>query len=1034
MFDDFGDRVVFEGNIQGIFQYINVAGEKKVFVVANGIIHLREYDKVFGGIIWKVINPNTPLVNTTKRIKIMSYYDRVYFNDDDQIKFFDTNYNRGIENMYIMFAGAKFYIYNTSLSNAEEHDIAVGGGTSESVLGKKLYDDIIANVGAITIDINWTATDSDGNYYLLNNGNTTDTTYHIFKVDKDLEFIDFISGVKVSDLRIMQFGIVEDKLYIWDTYDRITIINTVSLSEISTSPEVKSWLDFPEISTVKYSYLYADEDYLYLYTNKRDSTRSMGALGTGVRSNLQSTYLDKTNSAVITDADSELMMNAKIGVWGNDPAFTKEFTLNPWYYTVADTAPATGYDLVNLKQFNSRVSNILFLQGTCKMVSVLGYTVYIKQHPFWIGAYEENYSQFSDVGFYKKMRPLDTFKVSSSSDEFFGLQIFHRDTFINYSFRGYDFNPVLGKTTETDSFKTFFKFGDRIHFGFEYSGENFYYNLNVETQEYSFSDNKDVYDNFVPIGTDYILGKNAGAYADIWKNIDALAILNDVDTIDYAASATSPFLDYKKNYDLFTLQKLDSAHILDYEMSVAASTIKKGFYRYAMELVFVNGEKTKLSEWTIPIEVIADDTYVITIKEITTGLYFDKGTGTYNVNSIVIYRSYNEDINDVTKKWEAPFAVDTKAFADVDVVTTYADNKQDSDYAPFNYYSEYKVTRDMRFEDIVMHKEQLCLIGKKNELNDGTKNSSIDMYSAIGFPEVIEPTAFRPIESGDSDRLVAGISVDDYLYHFKEGKIYGVLSYLPDGQIVTISTEYGTSYKFLITDLDGKVYFLNQYGIFFIQGASPPKKISDPNVDDFFNKQSDLFINFEDIDTAFATKDNIKDEIRFFVPVGKNSIQYVISYSSRDRAWKTYKYYNDIADQSNIFEIATDRYLTLIAGTDGVIYETEEVNNDNGHKIRARLKTKAFNNGSVSFEDIWKLIRVTGKYFTNMNINYIIDGDYRWGSVSQRVNNKIHTAETEVFDGNCKEIEVDIITESANREPIEIDEVLLGYDKSKRIF
>ena len=82
---------------------------------------------------------------------------------------------------------------------------------------------------------------------------------------------------------------------------------------------------------------------------------------------------------------------------------------------------------------------------------------------------------------------------------------------------------------------------------------------------------------------------------------------------------------------------------------------------------------------------------------------------------------------------------------------------------------------------------------------------------------------------------------------------------------------------------------------------------------------------------------------------------------------------------------------------------------------------------------MFKLIKFVGKYFTNISIFYILDGYERKGDVIMRTHNQIHEAETFIVNGRAKKVIIEIKGESESRDPVQIDELLLGYDKLARM-
>lgn len=374
-----------------------------------------------------------------------------------------------------------------------------------------------------------------------------------------------------------------------------------------------------------------------------------------------------------------------------------------------------------------------------------------------------------------------------------------------------------------------------------------------------------------------------------------------------------------------------------------------------------------------------------------------------------------------------------------DYVDKYIDDQSNADYSPKNYYQETLEGRRFKVSWIDIHKSKLVLLPKLDE-----ENSNIVLASAIDNPEDIPPDVqhARPIESGDGDTLVGGKSSREYYFLFKHARIYAIYGDIITGALLDIDKKVGTSNPNMIVELSGLIYFMNKKAIYRIAGLKV-QNIEFERLKDLFNPEKEESINFEQFDKiGFAFADRSREEIRFHIPTGDNDYNdTILIYNTRFNYWRIYRYYHSPLDLNDIFDIGTDKRIFLMLGkakendgtTTSKIYKLVRDNNDDGKKIRWQFTTKAFTLGAMGLKKAFKIARITGKYFTDIALNYIINDDYKWGDVNLRKEKNYHIAETLIYNGNSNNIAIDCLSEDANRDPIEIDELLIGYDNIKRM-
>lgn len=333
--------------------------------------------------------------------------------------------------------------------------------------------------------------------------------------------------------------------------------------------------------------------------------------------------------------------------------------------------------------------------------------------------------------------------------------------------------------------------------------------------------------------------------------------------------------------------------------------------------------------------------------------------------------------------------------------------------------------------DILIHKNRLIFINKLDE-----DNSSIIQYSDVGLARSVSPTAIRSIEAGDGDYLVAGESNGDYLYLIKSRGIYAILGDAPDGQQVDIDKKIGTKYRDMVISFEGRVYFLNDFGIYTISGNRVENLMQD-RIRDYFDKLSDERIDFNFLEDGWVDVDVESREIIWHVPMIRNGISFgknnfAIVYNIDQGNFKTREYYHNFSNGAYVRNIGTNEYEYLFADYSGNIFQISLKKNDDFKPIKWSFKTKHFNVNSNIASKIFKLIQVSGKYLNNLRLTYWIDEERYSGDISFRDKvSEYNTALSKVWSrGRAKRIAIEVSGETTNDPPVEIDEILLGFDKA----
>lgn len=336
--------------------------------------------------------------------------------------------------------------------------------------------------------------------------------------------------------------------------------------------------------------------------------------------------------------------------------------------------------------------------------------------------------------------------------------------------------------------------------------------------------------------------------------------------------------------------------------------------------------------------------------------------------------------------------------------------------------------------NILIHKSRLLLINLLNE-----ENSSVVGYSDTDLARSIAPDNVRPIESGDGDYLVCGESMGDYCYLFKSTRIYAVLGDFPSGQIIDVDKKVGTKYKNLVTSFGSIVYFMNDFGIYIIAGNRVANLMQE-RVRNYFDKNRKDSIDFTRLDQGFVDIDIEHREIHWHVPQKKDGVtdiknNLVIIYDVDNNFFKTRSYYNKMYSAAYVKNVKTNEYEYLMGDYDGNIFKITQTKHDDHRAIDYVIRTKHFNMGTDSFKKLFKVLKVAGKFLNNIRVTYWIDGERYPGNIDYRDGIDGHD---DVFfkvwrRGKSRRMAVEISGQSLNDPPVEIDEIIIGFDRARGI-
>jgi len=355
----------------------------------------------------------------------------------------------------------------------------------------------------------------------------------------------------------------------------------------------------------------------------------------------------------------------------------------------------------------------------------------------------------------------------------------------------------------------------------------------------------------------------------------------------------------------------------------------------------------------------------------------------------------------------------------------YEDNVQTLSYSPFTNANVFKYLA----KNMVVHKNRLLLV---NNQGLQTKNSNVVQYSELDNAQSLLPENIRSIQTGDSDILISAVSVGDYCYFFKTGKIYAILGDVATGQLIDVANTLGCPYRDMVIGYDNRVvYFLNQYGIYGIE-AGRIVNIDQERIENYFDPDNEEGIDFTRVaDNGFTFFDFKEKEVYFHVPQkGKTQNSLIIIYEVEHNRFKTYSYGNAPFNQKNIKDLETGNVKVIFSDYDGIIYEMSKQNNDDGLPVSYMVRTKQFNINSNFVNKKYKMLKVFGKFLKTLRVTYWIDGQRGQGILAHRkgYEGKDEATLFVTSHGLDNTIAIEISGEDTNDTPIEIEEVLIGYD------
>lgn len=467
--------------------------------------------------------------------------------------------------------------------------------------------------------------------------------------------------------------------------------------------------------------------------------------------------------------------------------------------------------------------------------------------------------------------------------------------------------------------------------------------------------------------------------------------------------------------------------------------------RYFLSFLFYSGQNTALSNYSEEIEIpdLGSDPQPVKIVLTNLNLQNPAGLDIYNIDDVEKIQIYRQQ--DSGSGWSLPLLLanieknnDDEWFYDpyASPAPPYAaETYEDSVLSiPNNPFTESNILR-YAVADMLIHKLRLVLI---NDLNQS--NSNVILFSSFDIAEAIPPGNVRAIESGDGDKLYAGKSVQDYLYLFKEKRIYAILGDVYNGQLIDVNKTIGCKYKNLIGVFSNVIYFMNDLGIWSLS-AQQMANITENRLDNYFDRYRDDCIDFDNLDAngyVFVDDDGL--EVKWYVPQKQDGVAQTrnnicIVYNIRFNSFRIYEYYNEIFLEKRIKDISENVYKRLITDYSGNIWELTVDKNDDGNPIKYILRTKEFNFNTNVFAKSYKLIKLFGKYLDGCRLTYWIDGKRYAGDLVAE--NMFGTKNDLLFsiwsEGRANTIMIEISGETSNDFPLVIEELLIGYDRLKSL-
>jgi len=400
------------------------------------------------------------------------------------------------------------------------------------------------------------------------------------------------------------------------------------------------------------------------------------------------------------------------------------------------------------------------------------------------------------------------------------------------------------------------------------------------------------------------------------------------------------------------------------------------------------------------------------------------------ISEIHVYRSQKDRAGTV---WTPPTKIGTLTkdaagdwVSGVFPPETFEDTTQDPAYVGFPTQDVLKYP----VYDILVHKNRFILVGRAD-----TNNPNVIQYSSVNYPEDLSDVNFRDIQAADGDFLTSGISVGDFLYLFKRSRIYAILGDVYDGQLLDITSRIGAPFRNMITSYDNRVvYFINEDGVFAIINNTV-RNLSAGRLDNFFDAERYDAINFNALENnGFTYVDLKKSEIQWFVPrkfEGRNIEENncVIIYNIEYDYFRIYQYSHPISSKTDAFDVITEDKMTLMATNTGQVFKVSLEKNDAGKSIKWIMRTKAFNANSSLINKRYKILKVYGNNINNLRATYWLDKIRSAGGVEQGANAGAGGISVLITShGIDHEIIIELSGEDRNESPMEISEILIGYD------
>lgn len=627
--------------------------------------------------------------------------------------------------------------------------------------------------------------------------------------------------------------------------------------------------------------------------------------------------------------------------------------------------------------------------------------------------------------------------------------------------RIYRFIVPLGLITALKRPVPIVSFNDKLFFGTKQTTDfykTFQYNINTR----KFSVYNEIYNG--GISNPIYLSKDSDNIFSVTANNMLLAVKKRSDLYDLIDGGRghieTAFKDNNSNLLTWTQIKINSATPLPVvnDLRIMGTPKIPGIeirpdgpvnftdgqrFIYYVAYQFYSGSVTNLSNpsYTVQIDASIEDH---TAKIVITGLnelnalggtlypiedieyiniYRQEVTPSHNDNGIYLIGQLQYD--DTTP----PFGWKTSSFTNEefeDTLGTLSGSEQP--------YGTNKILK-YHYNDIFVHMNRVIGVNNLDE-----ENQNVCGYSETDMGESFPPSNIRSIQPGDGDYLVTGRSAGDYAYFFKRRKIYAILGDIFDGQLINIESKNGCQYKRLIVVFENIIYFLNDFGIFKIQN-NRVIDINNQRIKNYFNKERNDSLNFDEIiNHGYAEVDIENREILFFVPKKairnnnepKNNL--VIVYNIDYNYFKTRNYHDNIS-ASKYLQGMDGKYVTLMGDYLGNIYVLSKSKNDNNRSINWVIRTKKFNMSTNSLDKIFKIIKISGRFLKSLRVTYWIDGEKFSGHLMRRPNKTgIGTVMTKLWNrGRAKTISIEISGSDPNSSPVEIDELLIGYDILKTI-